>query len=64
MSLAPGYPRTVRDADGEGRQNYNVTLAALTVACTAFALQQTLVIPALSFEISNASRAAGERIMA
>jgi EmrB/QacA subfamily drug resistance transporter len=31
----------------EERQNYNVTLAALTLAGTAFALQQTMVIPAL-----------------
>ena len=30
-----------------GRQHYNVTLAALAVAGTAFALQQTLVVPAL-----------------
>ncbi len=29
------------------RQHYNITLAALVVAGTAFALQQTLVIPAL-----------------
>jgi EmrB/QacA subfamily drug resistance transporter len=31
----------------EGRQSYNVTLAILTLAGTAFALQQTMVIPAL-----------------
>jgi EmrB/QacA subfamily drug resistance transporter len=30
-----------------GRQHYNVTLAILTMAGTAFALQQTLVVPAL-----------------
>jgi EmrB/QacA subfamily drug resistance transporter len=30
-----------------GRQHYNVTLAILTLAGTAFALQQTMVIPAL-----------------
>ena len=30
-----------------GRQHYNVTLAILTVAGTAYALQQTMVIPAL-----------------
>jgi EmrB/QacA subfamily drug resistance transporter len=30
-----------------GRQNYNVTLAALTLAGIAYALQQTMVIPAL-----------------
>jgi hypothetical protein len=29
------------------RQHYNVTLAILALACTAFALQQTMVIPAL-----------------
>src|SRR5918992_4790559 len=29
------------------RQHYNVTLAILTMAGTAFALQQTLVVPAL-----------------
>src|SRR5919201_394177 len=31
----------------EKRQHYNVTLAILTLAGTAFALQQTMVIPAL-----------------
>ncbi len=31
----------------EGRQHYNVTLAALTLAGTAFAFQQTMVVPAL-----------------
>jgi EmrB/QacA subfamily drug resistance transporter len=31
----------------EGRQHYNVTLAILTLSGTAFALQQTMVIPAL-----------------
>jgi EmrB/QacA subfamily drug resistance transporter len=31
----------------EPRQHYNVTLAALTLAGTAFALQQTMVVPAL-----------------
>src|SRR5438445_12193937 len=31
----------------EGRQHYNVTLAILTLAGIAFALQQTMVIPAL-----------------
>jgi EmrB/QacA subfamily drug resistance transporter len=31
----------------EDRQHYNVTLAALTLAGTAFALQQTMVVPAL-----------------
>jgi len=31
----------------EGRQHYNVTLAILTLAGSAFALQQTMVIPAL-----------------
>src|SRR5438876_11274754 len=30
-----------------GRQHYNVTLAILTLAGTAFALQQTMVIPGL-----------------
>ena len=29
------------------RQHYNVTLAALTLAGTAFAFQQTMVVPAL-----------------
>jgi EmrB/QacA subfamily drug resistance transporter len=32
---------------GEERQHYNVTLAILTIAGTAYALQQTMVIPAL-----------------
>jgi EmrB/QacA subfamily drug resistance transporter len=31
----------------EGRQHYNVTLAALTLAGVAYSLQQTMVIPAL-----------------
>ncbi|MGB2954252.1 MAG: MFS transporter, partial [Gaiellaceae bacterium] len=31
----------------EGRQDYNITLAILTVAGAAYALQQTMVIPAL-----------------
>jgi EmrB/QacA subfamily drug resistance transporter len=31
----------------EGRQHHNVTLAILTIAGTAYALQQTMVIPAL-----------------
>ena len=31
----------------EGRQHYNVTLAILTLAGIAYALQQTMVIPAL-----------------
>src|SRR5438067_12515399 len=30
-----------------GRQNYNITLAVLTFAGLAYALQQTMVIPAL-----------------
>jgi EmrB/QacA subfamily drug resistance transporter len=30
-----------------GRQHYNVTLAILTIAGTAYALQQTMVVPAL-----------------
>ncbi len=34
-------------ADATPRQHHNVTLAALTFAGIAFALQQTLVIPAL-----------------
>jgi len=29
------------------RQHHNVTLAILALACTAFALQQTMVVPAL-----------------
>jgi EmrB/QacA subfamily drug resistance transporter len=33
---------------GEERQHYNVTLAALTLAGGAFALQQTMVVPALA----------------
>jgi EmrB/QacA subfamily drug resistance transporter len=33
--------------EGHARQHYNITLAALVVAGIAFALQQTLVIPAL-----------------
>src|SRR5512145_428030 len=41
------------------RQHYNVTLAILTLAGTAFALQQTLVVPALpvfqrEFDVSQA----------
>jgi EmrB/QacA subfamily drug resistance transporter len=34
-------------AEGGERQHYNVTLAILTLAGTAYALQQTMVIPAL-----------------
>jgi EmrB/QacA subfamily drug resistance transporter len=34
-------------AGGAARQHYNVTLAALTFAGIAFALQQTMIIPAL-----------------
>src|SRR5436305_7585711 len=34
-------------AEGGERQHYNVTLAILTLSGTAFALQQTMVIPAL-----------------
>ncbi|HWQ23914.1 MAG TPA: MFS transporter [Gaiellaceae bacterium] len=34
-------------AGDSGRQHYNVTLAALTFAGIAFALQQTMIIPAL-----------------
>ena len=34
-------------AAAPGRQHYNITLAVLVIAGTAFALQQTLVIPAL-----------------
>ena len=34
-------------APGPGRQNYNVTLATLVFAGIAFALQQTMVVPAL-----------------
>jgi EmrB/QacA subfamily drug resistance transporter len=33
--------------EAAGRQHYNVTLAILTTAGTAFALQQTMVVPAL-----------------
>src|ERR671926_18319 len=32
---------------GEGRQHHNVTLAILATVGTAFALQQTMVVPAL-----------------
>jgi MFS family permease len=38
--------RPARSA-GEERQHYNVTLAVLTFAGIAFALQQTMIIPAL-----------------
>jgi predicted MFS family arabinose efflux permease len=37
----------VDEAAAPHRQHYNVTLAVLVIAGTAFALQQTLVIPAL-----------------
>lgn len=33
---------------GQARQHYNITLAALTFAGIAFALQQTMVVPALT----------------
>jgi len=42
--VAPASLRLVADAQ---RQHYNVTLAILTIAGTAYALQQTMVIPAL-----------------
>ena len=32
---------------GETRQHYGLTLATLTMAATAYALQQTMVVPAL-----------------
>jgi len=35
------------EGSAEPRQHYNVTLAALTLAGTAFAFQQTMVVPAL-----------------
>jgi hypothetical protein len=34
----------------EGRQHYNITLAILTLGRIAYALQQTMVIPALRRE--------------
>jgi EmrB/QacA subfamily drug resistance transporter len=34
-------------SDSGGRTHYNVTLAVLTFACVAYAVQQTMVIPAL-----------------
>src|ERR671939_1228377 len=37
----------MQGSPAEERQHYNVTLTALTVAGIAFALQQTMVIPAL-----------------
>ncbi len=36
------------------RQHYNVTLAALTFAGIAFALQQTMIIPALPTLLARA----------
>jgi hypothetical protein len=42
------------------RQHYNVTLFILALACTAFALMQTMVVPALpvlQHEISTARSA-------
>jgi MFS family permease len=37
----------VTAAAGVRRQHYNITLAALVLAATAYALQQTMVLPAL-----------------
>src|ERR671939_796162 len=37
----------MQGSPAEERQHYNVTLTALTVAGIAFALQQTMVVPAL-----------------
>src|SRR5213592_3628507 len=42
----PRYAPAVAEPHAE-RQHYNVTLAILTIAGTAYALQQTMVIPAL-----------------
>jgi EmrB/QacA subfamily drug resistance transporter len=52
LSLSPPVdPTSVASlrlvAEGGERQHYNVTLAILTLAGTAYALQQTMVIPAL-----------------
>src|SRR5712691_5481165 len=49
LPAASTYPFDPRryPAEVEGRQHHNVTLAILTLAGTAFALQQTMVIPAL-----------------
>ena len=37
----------MQEVEGSGRQHHNLTLAILATAGTAFALQQTMVIPAL-----------------
>ena len=39
-----------------GRQHYNLTLAILTMAGTAYALQQTMVFPALSTSSRSSTR--------
>jgi EmrB/QacA subfamily drug resistance transporter len=46
MAPGPSGIRTRVEHGGE-RQHYNVTLAALTIAGIAYALQQTMVVPAL-----------------
>jgi EmrB/QacA subfamily drug resistance transporter len=51
LLFSPGGPTPVVSlrpvAEGGQRQHYNVTLGILTLAGTAYALQQTMVIPAL-----------------
>ena len=38
---------TLRNDMPETRQHYNITLGVLTLAATAYAIQQTMVVPAL-----------------
>src|ERR671933_2112078 len=45
--VACGQPHRYRAEVQHDRQHYNVTLAILTLATTAFALMQTMVVPAL-----------------
>ena len=49
MSSGPrlGLVVTLRNDMAETRQHYNITLGVLTLAATAYALQQTMVVPAL-----------------
>src|SRR5919199_6839934 len=47
LSVPGPAPGSVPEVEGQARQHHNLTLAILATAGTAFALQQTMVIPAL-----------------
>jgi glutamate racemase len=47
LSVSAPCVGSVPEVEGQARQHHNLTLAILATAGTAFALQQTMVIPAL-----------------